>query len=839
MGYGLFLGEPELSARERNTGEEQDQEIGEGIMKNIYKIRTSPKACRENQIQGEKYRITVLTDGLARLEYSEDGVFEDRPTQMALNRDFPPASFRVLHTMDGIEIHTGRFHLVYNEREFSQNGLWIQVKGNVTTHHSIWHYGEEIGDLGGTARTLDEADGAVELDHGVVSRFGYSLLDDSRSQIILEDGWISPRKEGIKDLYFFGYGHDYKDALKAFYHLCGKTPMLPRYALGNWWSRYYAYTEKTYINLMDRFEAEGIPFTVAVIDMDWHLVDIDEKYGSGWTGYTWNREYFPDPAGFLEELHSRGMHVTLNVHPASGVRGHEEMYVAMAKAMGVDYEHEDPVSFDVADPRFMELYFTYLHHPREEEGVDFWWIDRQQGTSSKAKGLDPLWILNHFHFLDNGRDGKRPMTFSRYAGPGSHRYPVGFSGDTIITWESLDFQPYFTAAASNIGYGWWSHDIGGHMMGYKNDELAVRWFQLGIHSPIMRLHSTSSQFNGKEPWRFKGEARKAMELALRQRHRMIPYLYSMNYRSYEDDVPLVEPMYYEHPEDKEAYEMKNQYYLGSSLMAAPITGPGNRQLNMAGVLVWLPQGLWYDIYTGMIYDGGRCLKMYRDINSIPVLAKAGGIIPFTEEISAKEAAGNPSSFTVCVYAGADGEFTLYEDDNEGCGYEEGICVKTVMTYRENLEGPKPEAVFVIEPAAGDLSLIPKKRKFTVELTGFLPEAAGKAGIYVDGQEMEREHVVISYKSRKQAVAMCLDAVEAGQRIEIKVPTGLRVKTNAVSERVFAFLNQAEIEFKVKDAVYDLVMREKRVPVLLGQLAGIGTEQELYQVLTELLTAYQG
>ena len=95
------------------------------------------------------------------------------------------------------------------------------------------------------------------------------------------------------------------------------------------------------------------------------------------------------------------------------------------------------------------------------------------------EGLDPLWMLNHFHFLDNARDGKRPMTFSRYAGPGSHRYPVGFSGDTVVTWESLQFQPYFTSTASNIGYGWWSHDIGGHMGGYKDDELEGRWVSAG------------------------------------------------------------------------------------------------------------------------------------------------------------------------------------------------------------------------------------------------------------------------------------------------------------------------------------------------------------------------
>ena len=189
--------------------------------------------------------------------------------------------------------------------------------------------------------------------------------------------------------------------------------MLPRFALGNWWSRYHKYTEETYMALMDRFQEERVPFSVAVIDMDWHLVDIDPKYGSGWTGYTWNREFFPDPERFLSRLHERGMHTTLNVHPADGVQAHEEMYPQMAQAMGVNAGSEEPVSFDIGNPKFLEAYFTILHHPHEKEGVDFWWIDWQQGTSSGVEGLDPLWMLNHYHFLDSGRNGKRPMTFSR------------------------------------------------------------------------------------------------------------------------------------------------------------------------------------------------------------------------------------------------------------------------------------------------------------------------------------------------------------------------------------------------------------------------------------------
>ena len=191
-------------------------------MQNIYRVETRPVADQDNVVQGEHYRITMLTEGLIRLEYAEDGMFEDRATQFAFYRDFPRTDYRVVHTEDGIEIHTSRIHLIYNEKSFSSFGLSIQVKGNISAYHSIWRYGEEgcpsfLPQLRGTARTLDMADGEIELESGIISANGYTVLNDSRSQVLLENGWIEPRKKGIQDIYFFGYGHDYKEALKDFY----------------------------------------------------------------------------------------------------------------------------------------------------------------------------------------------------------------------------------------------------------------------------------------------------------------------------------------------------------------------------------------------------------------------------------------------------------------------------------------------------------------------------------------------------------------------------------------------------------------------------------------------
>ena len=514
--------------------------------------------------------------------------------------------------------------------------------------------------LGGTARTLDLADGAIPLEPGVVSRQGFAVLDDSRSMVFDDEGWVSPRDGSRTDLYVFAYGHDYPAAIQAFYAVSGPTPLLPRFALGNWWSRFHRYTADSYSALLDRFDAEGIPFSVAVIDMDWHVTDVDPAIGSGWTGYTWNRSLFPDPAAFLASVHERGLRVTLNVHPADGVRPHEDAFPAMAAALG--RTTDDAIPFDVTDRAFLDAYFDVLHRGLEDDGVDFWWLDWQSGPHSRVAGIDPLWMLNHFHFLDSARDGRRPLTFSRYAGPGSHRYPVGFSGDTVISWASLAFQPYFTATASNIGYGWWSHDIGGHMFGGKDDELATRWVQLGVFSPILRLHSGANPFTAKEPWTFEPAARAVMTEHLRLRHRLLPYLHTMNHRAASEGRPLVEPLYHRWPSADEAYDQPNQFLFGSELVVAPLTTPADLRTRLASVRAWLPAGTWVDVFTGLVYDGGRELLLHRDLTSIPVLAAAGAIVPLDGAPVPGNDPANPAALEVLVVVGADGSFTLVEDD---------------------------------------------------------------------------------------------------------------------------------------------------------------------------------
>lgn len=772
-------------------------------------LPSRPVADPAAVVAGPTYRITVLTDGLVRLEHATDGVFEDRASTFALNRDLPVPDFRVVESDSHVEVITDRLHLVYDRRPFSTSGLSVAVLGGISTYHSVWRYGEEdSAGLGGTARTLDLADGAIPLEPGVVSRQGYAVLDDSRSMVFDDEGWVAPRDGARTDLYVFAYGHDYRDALAAFHAVSGPTPLLPRFALGNWWSRFHRYTSESYAALLDRFDDEGLPFSVAVIDMDWHLTDIDPALGSGWTGYTWNRELFPDPAAFLASVHERGLRVTLNVHPADGVRPHEDAFGAMAAALGRDTD--DAIPFDVTDRAFLDAYFDVLHRGLEQDGVDFWWLDWQSGPHSRVEGIDPLWMLNHFHFLDNARDGRRPLTFSRYAGPGSHRYPVGFSGDTVISWASLAFQPYFTATASNIGYGWWSHDIGGHMFGGKDDELATRWLQLGVFSPILRLHSGANPFTAKEPWTFEPAARAVMTEHLRLRHRLLPYLHTMNHRAASDGRSLVEPLYHRWPSADEAYDQPNQFLFGSELVVAPLTTPADPRTRLAAVRAWLPAGTWVDVFTGVVYDGGRELLLHRDLTSIPVLAAAGAIVPLDGATVPGNDPVNPASLEVLVVVGADGSFTLVEDD----GTDAGIA-RTGLTLSDG--------TFTVHPATGSVAALPATRSWTVTFLAF------------DGAP-----VVPGFTSRlsrsEGRVSVTVDDVPVDATLTVGLGPDPRLTPNDVAARLFTLLDRAQIEYDLKTRIHQIATSDAPLSVRVSHLQSLQLHAPLADAVGELLLA---
>lgn len=681
-------------------------------------IKTEPVALNENVVYFKDFRITVLFDRLFRIEKNVKGDFSDLATQSVWFRNMPEVSYGINQTESFIEIKTA---LVTLHLECAIEDSYVIIGEKKVPINND-------GNLLGTTRTLDQYNGDVhikkftrlKLGEGVCSKTGVAVIDDTESLRLTSAGSLVEKSSDEFDKYVFAYGKEYREAVKALYAITGSTPMLPRYAFGNWWSRYHVYTDEEYLSLMDSFERYGIPLTVATVDMDWHYSnDVDRQkkitesgnvseemgtvteYKMGWTGYSWNDELFPDYKDFLRKLKERNLKVTLNLHPADGVRYFEDMYEEMALAMGVDPKSKRVVSFDIADDNFVNNYFKILHHPYERDGVDFWWIDWQQGTKSSKAGLDPLWALNHYHYYDNGRDGKHPLIMSRYCGIGSHRYPIGFSGDTVISWATLEYMPYFTSTSTNAGYTWWGHDIGGHYNGEKDDELYLRFLQFGVFNPINRLHCTDSLMITKEPWAYKngiGElAREAMVL----RHRMIPMLHTANYRTAKEGLGLIEPMYYAYPNSPEAYEAKGQYIFAGDYIVAPIV-KHSEEAKLSSIKVWLPEGKWTDLFTNDTYivkEGGKWATLVRSLDSIPVLARSGAVLPLSNDKG--NSIANPESLEFEIYNG-NNTYTLYEDN------EQGVAAYTKV---ENIEDGGKETVKL--SFEGNFCVLPEKRDITL------------------------------------------------------------------------------------------------------------------------------
>lgn len=689
--------------------------------------QTCPKAKDENIIFWKDYRITVLQNRLFRIEKNQERTFRDCATQSIWFRNAEKQFFTLDKTNDELQIKTSACVL----RVF-ENFEDCRIRF-AETEYEI----NNSANLKGTYRTLDRCDGNryipsrfnpngveydIELENGVCSRNGVAVFDDVNSLSLSDNGEVLPERGQGLDIYVFAYGNDYKAAVRALYSVCGAPPIVPRFALGNWWSRYHEYTDREYLQLINKFKTNGVPLTVATVDMDWHYsAHIDEQLGitrsgknspeyvgdgsMGWTGYSWNKYLFPDYKDFLSKVKQSKLKITLNLHPADGVRWWEDKYAEMAKATGKDPQEQKQIAFDFTDPDFINAYFNVLHKPYERDGVDFWWIDWQQGTKSKTDGLDPLWALNHYHYYDIKSSTHTPLILSRYSGIGSHRYPVGFSGDTHITWKTLQYLPYFTATASNVGYTWWSNDIGGHMLGEVSGELYLRHIQFGVFSPINRLHSSDARVTTKEPWYYGNGIGEIAKKWLRFRHSMIPFLYSQSIKTHENGVALIEPLYYEW-KDKNAYAFKNEYIFGEQLLVAPVTTPMRK--GFSSTSLWLPKGVWTDIFTGDEYVIKKAKKItsYRNLESIPVFAKAGTVLPLSEDSG--NSCENPMNLGVWIYSG-EGVYTLIEDGRENGN--DGVFKTQFSLSTDTEDGKLVQYVSIY--GDGDVSVLPHVRRITL------------------------------------------------------------------------------------------------------------------------------
>ena len=693
--------------------------------------------------QDDQVRITVVTDGVIRLEWEATGKFTDYPSLVASERDYPATDFKVSKKGREVMIQTSRMTVSYkmNSGKFTKNNLTIKAADGFFT----WKPGmQQKENLKGTFRTLDGLDGDVQtqswvadmkkgeirqFEDGILAKDGWTLIDESENFLFDDSEWAWVKEREAKecqDWYFMAYGHDYKAALKDFTVFAGKMPLPPRFTFGYWWSRYWAYTDKEMRTLVDKFHAYDIPLDVLVVDMDWHYTDAGR---GGWTGWTWNRSLFPNPEKFMQYLKGEGLKVTLNLHPAEGFDHWEECYPTLAQSLGKDPEGKKRIEWINSDKEFMSNMFKHVMHPMQEEGVDFWWLDWQQHVyDTELTKLHNTWWINYCYFSDMERHGdKRPLLYHRWGGLGNHRYQVGFSGDATITWKSLEFQPYFTATSSNVLYGYWSHDIGGHLGDSIDPEMYTRWLQYGGFSPVMRTHSSKSGALNKEPWVFAEEYTNVIRQTVRQRYEMAPYIYAMARKGYDEGIALCRPLYYDYPECQEAYDFRSQYMFGDDMLIAPVTKPAEN--GFASMDIWLPEGQWYELHTGAMIEGGKVVTRRFALDEYGVYVKAGAVLPFYgDEVENLNA--NDEEIYVTVFPGGNGCFSMYEDAGNDKNYATEYATTQLSSSWNGCE-----QTVTIAPRKGSYEGMPAQRNFKVKVVA----SAAPASVTVNGQEASYEY----------------------------------------------------------------------------------------------------
>ena len=779
-------------------------------------VQVKPK---NGVVSDGRARFQVITPTLIRMEYATDGDFEDRPTMTVPDRSRPgglgaapefvtsvEGAWRVVRTAK-VELRwrRGRDFSTANLKLFFRDGTKIRsVRPSPRAKHSY---------LGGWTRGLDLSSGREPLNNGILTREGWYVVDDTDTVLLSDQGAgfrVRPVREGTyRDWYAFAYGHDFKRALADLRTLTGDTPLLPRNAFGVWFSKYFAYTEAEYRDLIARFEEERVPLDTLSLDTDFKRQN--DPIGSAlatmvvgqpgrafsWNGWDWNRDLFSNPDAFVDYVHRRDIALVANIHPSISSNAPE--FDATDEAAGGLRTDQDcrPIQadttgechvFDWTDERQLAAYFD-LHDTLADTGIDAFWLDwccEAQGAA-EAPGLSPdTWINSQYATYNRGL-GTRWTTASRiggeYRNDGSygdrsvgaggtgalaeHRNAIHFTGDTCATWEMLAFQAELTAAEAAIGMPYVTHDIGSFngepQAGQCNavaaaqakapisDDLYVRWLQFGAFQPLDRLHSNHGE---RLPWEYEGRTRRAATKALRLRGELLPYTYTTARRAIDTGLPIAGPLYLSWPRQKAAFRYPSQFTYGRDLVVAPVTSPGAR----AAVPVWVPPGQWVERTTGRRFSGPAVTTIKVGLGRIPVLVRAGAVLP-SHRTGYSAGVAPTKRMELTAYAGRRGRGQLYDDAGDGFAYERGDHTRTSFSQRRRGDVVKVR----IGRARGDFDQALRKR--TWDLT--VLDVERPQSVRVDGRQVR----TWSYDAKNGSVRVVLKRVPSrlGTTVRLVAP----------------------------------------------------------------------
>ncbi len=761
--------------------------------------------------KGVNYRITVLSERLVRLEYSLDGTFYDGATEIVSNRNFEVPKMKVEQDEKYLVITTKYFILQYAKEKAFKGPSFApdsNLKVKLVNTDKIWYYGHpEARNFKGSAFSIEDFGSETILGKGLYSTDGFATLDDSYSMFIDPDGFMTQNNTRRIDIYLFAYRRDFGLCLKDYFTLTGYPPMIPRYALGIWWNRDQIYSEEDAKKLIRTFNKYDVPISVLLLSEFWHKKD-KNNYNLYKTGYSFNEELFPNPKEFIKYMHERGVRIGLNLDGSEGINAMENNYLKMCGELNLPTNKMIP--FRVLDKDFIVSYFNNLIDPLYELGVDFFWLDSKDEITTRA--------LNYYHFNDYKKfQEKRGLILSRNGGKSAHKYPAHYSGETKVSWDTLKYLPFFNSSASNIGLSWWSHDVGGYKNGIEDSELYLRYAEFSTYNPIFRFSAKRGAYYKREPWRWDMKTYTIVKDYCKLRQKLIPYIYTENYKYHKTCLPVIEPLYYYYPEVFDEPDYRNEYYFGTELLVAPITKPKDEVMNRSVEKIFLPKGVWYDFKTGKKFIGNkRYVSFFKD-EDYPVFAKAGCIIPLAKLDENINNTNPPKAMDIDIFPGSSNVYRLYEDDGISSLYEEGYYIITAFDF----DYSKDNYVLSIHPVEGKTGIIPDHRDYFIRFRNTRePE---RVNVEINGEMItnytsytDENDFLVEIKgvdTKKSLTVTC-----SGSNIEIEA-------SRIINEDINEIISDLRIETMLKEQIgaimfSNLPINKKRISIRKLKNAGL-------------------
>lgn len=778
------------------------------------------KAIDTMVVSGEKYRFTVLTESLIRLEYAEDGVFEDRPSILARNRLFKKCDYTVTKDESKIKIETKYFKLTYKpNKPFKGTSLipdtYLKVELLNTT--KSWYYGHpEVRNIGAPGKELSDESGKVTFAKGLYSSDGFVCIDDSKTPVILEDG-STEKREGKIDIYLFMYANEFGKCLNDYFNLTGYPPMLPRYALGNWWSKDFNYNDVELRKLTKEFIDHGIPVSLFYLNHEWHINKYKDKERIQ-SGFTFNPENYSNYKDTINFVHSKNIKLGLSINPIEGIYPYEQNYDSFRQYLN---SSDEIIPFNTFDGNTYVAYYNFLIKPLLDNGIDAFWLYGKKIDRNEQS------ILNIYHTENVLNLNKRILLLTNNSLIAPHRYPVLYSGNSIVSWDTLRKIPFHNLSAANAGVSFWSHDIGGFHKGIEDNELYTRFVQLGVFSPILKLGSAGGKYYKREPWLWEVKTFRIVRDYLKLRHRLIPYLYSEMYKYHKTGNPLIKPLYYKVPKMYDDNVYRNEYYFGSEMFVAPITFKKDSDMNRVIHRFYLPEGTWYEYFSGKKFIGGKRYLYFVKDEDYPVFVKAGGIIPLSDNIE-NNFINVPNTMEIQIYPGENNTYKLYEDDGISYMYKEGYYIITSINYQYF-----PNNYIVnIKPISGRSGVITDIRTYKLRFRNT------KEPDNVIAQLNNKNIDYNGYVDENDYIVELTNIPTTGNLVVNIYGNSLNIGTNRIiNDEISSILNDLQIETELKEKIdevifSDMKLQKKRIEI--RHLTKKGLEQRIVNLFLKLL-----